>query len=165
MKLQREAEGYLELGLARLALDVLARLGDPTRLDGHSLYLWGEALRELERYDDALVLLTQAAVIEPAKLPVWVAMGWCHKRLGRLDLAVNALEEALAAAPRQALLHYNLACYWSLLGNKRRTLEYLEQSLSLDRRYARLIDAETDFDPIRDDPDFQAVAKGLPVGE
>jgi tetratricopeptide (TPR) repeat protein len=165
MKLQREAEGYLELGLARRALDVLARLGDPTRLDGHSLYLWGEALRELERYEDALIPLGQAAEIEPENIHIWLAMGWCYKRIGRLDLAVESLEEALAADPDESLIHYNLACYWSLAGDKQRALGYLEQSLAIEPRYARLTGAEPDFDPIRDDPDFQAVVNGQPVGE
>ncbi len=165
MKLQREAEGYLELGLARRALDVLARLGDPTRLDGQSLYLWGEALRELGRYDDALVPLGQAAELEPENIHVWVALGWCYKRTGRLDLAIEALEEALAAQPEESLVHYNLACYWSLAGNKDRALGYLEQSLAIDPAFAQLIGDEPDFDPLRDDPDFQAVVNGQPVGD
>ena len=165
IKLQREAEGYLELGLSRRALDVLARLGDPARLDGHSLYLWGEALRDLDRFEDALVPLGRASEIEPENIHIWIALGWCHKRLGRLDLAIEALEEALAADPDESLIHYNLACYWSLAGNKQRALGYLEQSLSLDSSYARRTAAEPDFDPIRDDPEFQAVVKGQPVGD
>ncbi len=165
IKLQREAEGYLELGLSRRALMVLARMGDPTRLDGHSLYLWGEALRSLERFDDALTPLSRAAEIEPENIHIWLALGWCHKRLGKLDLAIEDLEEALAADPNESVIHYNLACYWSLAGNKQRALGYLEQSLALDPRFARQTATEPDFDPIRDDPDFQAVIKGQPVGD
>ncbi len=165
IKLQREAEGYLELGLSRRALDVLARMGDPTRLDGHSLYLWGEALRDLGRFEDALTPLGRASEIEPENIHIWIALGWCQKRLGRLDLAIESLEEALAADPDESLIHYNLACYWSLTGNKQRAMEYLEKSLALDSSYARRTATEPDFDPIRDDPEFQAVVKGQPVGD
>ena len=87
-------------------------------------------------------------------------MGWCHKRSGRLDLAIDALEAARAADPEEPLIHYNLACYWTLAGGKRQALVYLERALALDASYRRLIDAETDFDSLRTDPDFQAVCDG-----
>jgi len=64
------------------------------------------------------------------------------------------LEEALQVEPGDALLHYNLACYWSLAGGKRRALKYLAAALRIDSEYRDLVDAEHDFDPIRDDPDF-----------
>ena len=156
-QLRREAEGYLELGMARHALDALARLGDPNGFCGQSLYLWGEALRELERYDEAIAPLKKAAQSQPGNIQVWIALGWCHKRTGRIDLAIKALEEALCVDPAEALIHYNLACYWSLAGSKRRALGYLSQALVINPRYRDLIDDEPDFDPIRSDPEFQAV--------
>jgi Flp pilus assembly protein TadD len=159
-KIQREAEGYLELGLARHALGALARLGDPTGFDVHTLYLWGEALRMMDRYEEALVPLGQAAEAEPGNIRVWVALGWCYKRTGQLGLAIESLETALVAEPTEALLHYNLACYWSLAGDKRRCLRYLARSLALDPGYRRLIDDEPDFDPLRSDPEFQALCEG-----
>jgi len=165
MKIQREAEGYLELGLPQRAIDTLGRLGDPSNFCAHSLYLWGEALRAMDRYEEALGPLGQAADIDPENIHVWLALGWCQKRVGRIDLAIEALEEALVADPSEALLHYNLACYWSLAGNKERALGYLGQALSIDANYRELIDDEADFDPLRADPDFRAVVEGQPVGE
>lgn len=156
-KIKREAEGYLELGLPRRALATLARLGDPTDFDAQGLYLWGEALRALERYDEALVPLGQAAEIEPENIHIWLALGWCYKRTGQLEQAIDALERALAAEPEEALLHYNLACYLSLAGKKRPALDHLGRAFSLDPNYRRLIDEEPDFDPLRADPEFQAL--------
>jgi tetratricopeptide (TPR) repeat protein len=161
-KIQREAEGYLELGMARQALGALGRLGDPTALDAHSLYLWGEALRELERYEEALVPLERAAEIVPDQIPIWIALGWCYKRIGRLDLAIESLETAVAIEPSTALLHYNLACYWSLAGNKERLLQSLSRTLSIDADFRKLIDDEPDFDPFRSDPDFRSLCEGEP---
>ena len=163
IKIQREAEGYLELGLARQALGSLARLGDPTGFEAHSLYLWGEALRSLGRYEEALVPLGQGAAADPENINIWVALAWCYKRTGHLELAIESLETALTAEPSEALLHYNLACYWSLAGDKQRTLQYLAQSLAVDPRYRRLIADESDFDPFRDDPGFQRVCQGKPL--
>jgi tetratricopeptide (TPR) repeat protein len=163
-KVQRAAEGYLELGMPQHALDTLARLGDPAGFDGHGLYLRGEALRAMERYREALLPLTQAARLAPENLHVWFALGWCYKRTGQIDLAIRSLERVLAVDPAEALVHYNLACYWSLAGDKRRALEYLSQALAIDPDYRRLIDGEPDFNSIRSDPQFQALctASGAP---
>jgi Flp pilus assembly protein TadD len=160
MKFQHQAEGYLELGLPQQALDVLARLGAGDAPDVQTLFLQGEALRALERYGDALVPLERAAKTEPESVHIWLALGWCHKRTGRLDLAIDALETALAVDPEEALIRYNLACYWSLAGGKRQALAYLEQTLSLDPSYRGMAGHEPDFDSIRTDPEFQAICEG-----
>jgi Flp pilus assembly protein TadD len=156
-KLQREAEGYLELGLSQQACDTLARLGDPTQFGTTTLYLWGEALRGLERYQEAVAPLRKAAEAEPENIHVWLALGWCHKRTGRIDLAIESMENALAADPADPLLHYNLACYLSLAGSKDRALGHLSEAVSKDANYRLLAGTESDFDPIRSDPDFQAL--------
>lgn len=136
------------------ALATLDRLGDPADLEVAALYLKGEALKSLGRHTEALVEFQRAAASVPDDVHVRLSMGWCYKRTGRIDLAIEALEEALQVEPGDALLHYNLACYWSLAGSKRRALKYLADALRIDSDYRDLIDAEHDFDPIRDDPDF-----------
>ncbi|MGA2256343.1 MAG: tetratricopeptide repeat protein [Thermoguttaceae bacterium] len=178
MKLQHQAEGYLELGLPQQALQVLGRLGaaasadcangvggangagGANSADVRTLYLQGEALRSLERYGDAIVPLRKVAELEPENVQVLLALGWCHKRTGRIDLAIEALETALAADNDEPLIRYNLACYHSVVGDKRNALAYLEQALVLDPNYRLLIDHEPDFDPLRGDPDFQAICDG-----
>jgi len=154
---ERQAEGYLELGMPQHALDALVRLEDRSDFGAVAYYLWGEALRAMERYEAGLVPLQEAAQLAPEDVRIWLAMGWCHKRTGRLDLAIEDLEEALDAEPGEALIYYNLACYLSLAGDKRRALDYLAQALEIDPDYRRLVDDEPDFDPLRSDPDFQAL--------
>jgi Flp pilus assembly protein TadD len=156
-KIHREAEGYLELDMPTQALETLARLGAPANFDVDALYLWGEALRALQRPFEALVPLERAARQAPEDVRVRIALGWCYKRTGRLDLAIESLEQALAVAPDEALLRYNLACYLSLAGQKRRALGYLAQALETDPVYRELLESESDFDPIRSDPEFQAI--------
>ncbi len=164
MKIQREAEGYLELGMPRHALDALARLGDPAGFNPHALYLWGEALRELQRYLEALTPLMQSAEAAPENTHVWFALGWCHKRTGRLDLAIDSLQRVLATEPGEPLAHYNLACYWSLAGNKGRALKFLSKALEINPEFRSLVDDEPDFDPVRSDPEFRSLCE-LPEAE
>lgn len=153
----RQAEGYLELGMAEHALEALTHFDETDKLNSHALYLRGEALRELGQYGEALLPLARAAEEAPSNYKIWLALGWCHKPTGRIDLAIESLEEALAVDPQNALVHYNLACYWSLAGNKRQALLYLAQALDLDPNYRDLVSAESDFDPVRNDPAFRAL--------
>jgi Flp pilus assembly protein TadD len=154
-----QAEGYLELGMARHALALLDRCGDNGTLPDHALYLKGQSLRELGRYREAIEPLSRAAKGEPENISIWLALGWCYKRTGKLDRAIESLEEALAVDPNEALVHYNLACYWSLAHNKRQALAYLAKAFDLEDEYRALVAAESDFDAIRDDPAFQALVR------
>jgi len=157
----RHAEGYLDLGLPQQALDALLRLGDLAKSDPQALYLLGEAYRALERYPEAVPPLETAVQAGLREVPVWLALGWCYKRTARLDRAVQTMEQALILEPHAALLHYNLACYLSLAGKKDRALEHLSRALELDAQYRHLVDSESDFDPIRSDPEFQALTKAV----
>lgn len=156
-QLVRQAEGYLELGLPHRALETIEQAQPPETLSDHALYLKGESLRELGRYQDAIGPLAKAAVGMPANLHVWLALGWCYKRIGRLDLAIESLQEAQEQCPSEAILHYNLACYWSLAGNARKALAFLSQALDLDPNYRDRVADEPDFDNVRDDPAFKSL--------
>lgn len=152
-----QAEGYLELGMADHALAVLSKLDPETCDHRHVFYLRGEALRSLERYEEAIEPLAEASRRMPDNIHVWLAVAWCYKRTGQIDLAIDALENALETDPSEAILHYNLACYWALLGNKRQVLTYLTEAFEIDCNYRDLVAEERDFDPLRGDPDFEAL--------
>ena len=169
----REAEGYLDLitvfgdrwpcrldSRDRIALRVLAtldRIEAPGGMLGQISYLRGQALRAMQRYNDAVVPLALAAELEPQNVHVRLALAWCYKRCRRLDLAIQALEEALEADPAYAIVHYNLACYWSLANNAKLALLYLSQAFDLDPEYREMVGKERDFDPIRHHPHFQSL--------
>jgi tetratricopeptide (TPR) repeat protein len=173
-RLLAEAEGYLELvmafadqwsppasqriTLAERALDTLAEIPELANQRTQGLFLTGQAYRVMHRYRDALSPLELAAELEPENIRIWLALAWCQKRTGRLDLAIRSLENALAGDPGEAIIHYNLACYWSLAGNPPTAIRYLSQALEISPAYRDLIADETDFDPIRRLRDFQELA-------
>ena len=164
-QIERQSEGLLELGLAQQALDNLARLGSVVTASPRALFLTGEALRMLNRCGEAAIPLAKAAEANPRDVRISLALGWCQKRTGRIDLAVQTMERAVALHPADALIHYNLACYLSLAGEKHQALSHLSQAFAIDPSYRLLIDEESDFDPLRSDPDFQALCEGQGVPE
>lgn len=158
-KLLNAAEGYLLLGLCNQALTSLDEIPQD---DSETLavdLLRGEALRSLERHADALEAYNRAFAVTPQDVSLLLAMAWCYKRTSQLPRAITALEQARRIDPGQAIIPYNLACYWSLAGNREEALTCLRRALSQDATLRKLIDNETDFDPLRDDPDFRQIIR------
>ncbi len=172
-KLIRVAEGYLELAmgtsdqftldprlrdrLAERALDAIAHIS-PRRHDRARIhFLRGQALRLMENYRDAVKPLEKAAALDADNFVIHLALAWCYKRTGRLDLAIQVLDQARDVAPHEAIIHYNLACYWSLAHNAHRALQCLMYSFELMPSLRDLVAEEADFDPIREDPAFRVL--------
>lgn len=157
-----EAEGYLMLNLPQKALEILERRADWATMQFEANFLSGEALRSLERYREALKPLEVAAALRPGDIGVAIALGWCYKRTQRLAQAIDALERAVRHNLQipQSLLHYNLACYWSLAGNTSKALDELAVALDLQPELRSLIPDEHDFDKLRGNPDFERLTVG-----
>ena len=163
-----EVEGYLDLvmvladhfeldppardRIAQRILNSLEQVPGGGEYDVERLYYRGEALRVMERYEEAVSSLQHAAGIHPDQVHIWLSIGWCEKRLGHIDLAIAALQQAASIDPENALIHYNLACYFSLAGDAETALEELGRAARIEAHYLTLVLDEVDFDPIRDDP-------------
>lgn len=155
-RILREAEGYLDLGMPYSALEVLQRIKDPGTFRGHKQFLSGRALAALGRYQEACTTLEEAVDLLPSDMEVWIALSVCYRQVGRLDRAIGTLERAQDVEPRPALL-YSLARYCSLAGEKRRALDYLSRAIAMEPNLRDQLGDEPDFDPLRSDPDFQAL--------
>ncbi|MBI3860940.1 MAG: tetratricopeptide repeat protein [Planctomycetia bacterium] len=157
LKLLAACEGYTALGMYQHALESLGKI---TCDDGAVFDVnirRGEVLRQLERHDEALVAFHRAFDDNPDDVDLLMAMAWCYKRTNQLPRAITSMEQAYRIAPKQPVILYNLSCYWSLAGNKMQSLSWLGRALRMDKGLRRLIDDESDFDPLRHDPDFQMI--------
>lgn len=157
----REAEGYLELGMHAHAVRSLQRRGQLVHSDARACFLLGESLRELHRYREALYPLMRAAQLKPSESNTWLALGWCYKRSGQIERAAESLERALRFTPDEAILHYNLACYYSLLRKPLAALRRLKRAITLDPAMKDLVASETDFEPLRRDPAFELLLRSI----
>lgn len=169
-QLLQEVEGYLDLAMVlsdqyRLsipardrvvnrALETLNKLEDKTRNSAIGTFLEGQAYRVMEKYAEAAEALEKSRELDPENIHTLLALGWCYKRMDKIDSAIQALEAALAACPDEAIIHYNLSCYWSLARNVPLALVYLSQSFDLDPDYRDMVANEADFDPLRSHPEF-----------
>lgn len=173
----QEVEGYIDLircfahrwtlkaelryRLANRAIETLDRLDHTEANHLQALYYRGQALRFLQRYEDAVEPLRDASELDPENVHINLALAWCYKRIGRIDMAIQSLEEALEIAPNMAIIHYNLACYWSLASHVGLTLIHLSRAMEIDPTYRDAIAVESDFDPVRDHPEFLALTSAV----
>jgi tetratricopeptide (TPR) repeat protein len=158
-----EAEGYLMLDLPGRSLQILEGRPDWLNMQFEASFLKGEALRSMKHYREALRPLEIAAALRPTDTRLALALGWCYKRTNRLAQAIDSLERALHAHPDEALLHYNLACYWSLAGNSSKALNELTTALEIDPDLRALIADESDFHHLRGNPAFERLLGHAPL--
>lgn len=153
------ASGYLMLDMPDHALKELQAIGGADAGCFEVYALKGEALRQQRDYEGALQAYLRALNISPDHIEVLFGMAWCYKRLGRLDCAIAAMERAYAAHPRNPVVLYNLSCYWALAGEKEQALSWLGRALRMDSSLRRLIPEESDFNALRNDPDFRFIVQ------
>jgi tetratricopeptide (TPR) repeat protein len=76
---------------------------------------------------------------------------------GEYEKAVEELERLRAETPDDATVLYNLACAESLSGQHDVALEHLQRSIEIDPDFRELAGKDSDFDAIRERPQFSAL--------
>jgi tetratricopeptide (TPR) repeat protein len=115
---------------------------------------------------DTIVLTVGAKPGEAFKTGVW-ELAWRETRDSialykeqRYAEAAGVLREAAGKYPEHAGVHYNLACYTGLAGNRDEALEHLRIALDLRPAFRKFAQDDSDFAPIRDDPRFDSLVAG-----
>lgn len=115
---------------------------------------------------DTIVLAVGAKPGEAFKTEDW-ELAWRETRDSialykeqRYAEAAAVLREAAGKYPEHAGVHYNLACFTGLAGEKDEALEHLRIALELRPTFRESAQGDSDFDPIRDDPRFDSLVAG-----
>lgn len=152
------ARGYLALDMPDHALRELRSIAERDECEFAWQQLRGEALRQKQEYHAALDAFHQALSEDDEDVSVLMGMAWCYKRIDELPRAIRVMERAYEVAPKEPIVLYNLSCYYALAGDKPQALSWLGRALRMEKSLRELIPGESDFDSLRDDPDFQFVA-------
>ena len=94
----------------------------------------------------------------PHEISGWEAMfaAFGHLRNGNEDEGRKEMAAAIAASPDAWQGHVNAACFEALTGHRDAAFEYLRRAIELDPKAAELARTDSDFDALRDDPEFPA---------
>ena len=81
---------------------------------------------------------------------------------GEFDKAVAELRAVAEEHPEDGGVLYNLACAESMDGQAADAVTHLRRAIELDSGFRELAEKDSDFDPIREDPDFVSAIAGQP---
>ena len=99
---------------------------------------------------------TPGQVYEPDGWEVWSPFGRLYLE-GRYAEAADGAREAAEAHPEYAGLLFNLACCESLAGRTEEAVAHLGQAIEKSPRFRAFAAEDSDFEPLRDAPEFQAL--------
>ncbi|MBL8737276.1 MAG: tetratricopeptide repeat protein [Planctomycetes bacterium] len=158
-RLADQVDGWLDLRCPDKALELLGpMLADEAARDT-GLHLRVRALVRLGRYRDALPDLAELAKRHPDEPWVPLTVGFCLKRTGELRHAITVLRALLERDHRQAIAHFNLACYLALDGQQDAAIDALTLACGIDPEHRLFARDEPDFDSLRTDPRFRQLVR------
>jgi tetratricopeptide (TPR) repeat protein len=118
-----------------------------------------ESRRTAHAVDDGTSLIAIGGAVGEAYEPSPWETSVSAKELadaGDPDAAADLMEEALAGRPDSPHLLYNTACFEALAGRRADAIAHLREAVERDPKTRKWAVGDTDFDAIRDDPEFPA---------
>ena len=186
-RLIRVAEGYLELmtmfedrwpvdpvlapDLADRAISTLNQIASlkknsnsqtRKRYRAHVCILKGQACRIAQRFESAIQFFEDALDLDEDNFDTLLAVAWCYKRTERLADAIASMHRAVEIEPESPVARYNLACYLAIAEEAQSSVQNLREAFQIDPNLRDNVEYESDFDLIRNDPEFIALISNLP---
>jgi tetratricopeptide (TPR) repeat protein len=102
---------------------------------------------------------TPGRAYEPHGYEVWGPLRPLYEA-GRHEEVADRAREVLEANPQYPGLFYNVACSESLAGRSADAIEHLGRAIELAEGCREYAKGDSDFDPIRDEPEFKRLVDG-----
>lgn len=146
----RYASGYTQLGMFAEAVNEIQSVAPEDRFAPAVLTAQVNLCLETKEWDAAAAIGRSLATDAPELEVGWISCAFALRELGRIAEARDCL---LQAEPRHgttsALLHYNLACYYSLLGELVTARARLERACEMEPKFKKDALEDPDLDALR----------------
>ena len=137
------ADGYCEL---KMYLDADAELEQITGKRRHLPEVLGISLKI---YDGMMHVMAKNLVeYDTDNVQWWIALANATRWTENLEAAKLTLLEGLKKHPREAQVHYDLACYECQLGDLKLAKNCLEHAIKIDKNCRITALADEDFRPL-----------------
>jgi tetratricopeptide (TPR) repeat protein len=137
------ATGYLALGMVRQAGAELRAIAEKDQLTPEVLGLrvyHALATRKWRLMADCARRLAEQ---DPTQSQWWIHWSYALREQEKVQAALEVAERGLDLHPEEGILHFNTACYLSLLGRNDEASAHLDSAIRLDERFQ----AESVSDP------------------
>jgi predicted Zn-dependent protease len=125
------AQGWMELGCPREAVEELAKIGPAAHAHPQVLQLRWQILAKDNQWESCLAIGRTMVQADPDEPFGWINRANALFYLKRYQEAYDALWPALERFPKNPFLHYNLACYTCQLGQLSQAMEWFRNALQL----------------------------------
>jgi Flp pilus assembly protein TadD len=142
----RYATGYLQLGMLHEAAVELDSVGAADRQEADVVGVRIELGMERKEWQLVIDLAADLAERVPANERAWICWAYALRELQRIEEARTVLLRAEPLHGRaSAVLHYNLACYYCLLGELDPARQALATACAMHPDFERAAREDTDL--------------------
>lgn len=147
----RAAQGYAELGMVSAAWRELKASGDEfqRRLDPDAVETEIVLLIKEERWQEGFERSELLCALSAERLVGFIHGAFCLHELKRTDEALEFLRSGPPALRREAIFHYNAACYRSVLGEVKAARRSLIKACDLDPKFIQAAKIDPDLKALR----------------
>ena len=121
-----------------------------------SIFYRGCAFLHLKQYEKAITDFDALLDINPDYLQAWQQRGTALYYLREYPDAIISFNQALQLQS-DPWSFYNRGCCYALQGENDKAVASLQEAIALDLSYLETAKTDTDFDSIRELPEFQAI--------
>jgi len=111
----------------------------------------------LGRYDEGIALIRRAIDLQPNFEYAHFNLGLAYELAGRWNEAIAAYQSAIALNDRDEWAYYGIASIYGRQDNVSMVVKYLQKAIAIWSGVKGVARREHDFDPVRNDPRFQAL--------
>ncbi|HXM05694.1 MAG TPA: tetratricopeptide repeat protein [Chthoniobacterales bacterium] len=144
------ASGFAELGLYQEAVEELEDLPESSRDDIPVLATWLQVYQSWRKWAEAAAVAERLIQKEPAEADWYIALSFAVRRAQSLAAAEVILSAALQKFPVNATIHFNLACYYTQLGDLDKARRYLQRATAIDDSFKKVALTDPDLQALRE---------------
>lgn len=146
------ASGYIGLGMHQDAADELGLIAEEEWEAPEVLQHWMSLHHETKEWLALIQVAETLVELEPEEEPAWISWAYALRELDRVKEAQEVLWQAeVLHGDSSAVLHYNLACYACLLGDKVDAKRRLATAIKMDAEFKSSALEDPDLEAMRDE--------------
>jgi len=144
------ALGYVELGMFADAADELEKIDPLLRAAPEVLAVRVAIYHGLKKWDLLQVVAQKLAEYEVQNIDWIISYAYATRRVESIKAARKILLNAERKFPKEAVIKYNLACYFCQLGDLETAKNYLKRAFEIDLNWRMQALEDEDLKPLWD---------------
>jgi len=109
----------------------------------------------------AIKLMLERLELNPSDARAANLLAATYASMGETQKALDYADRSMAIDPDDAMLLYNVCCTYTLLGRNDEAIGCLERAVDKGFGHREWIDHDPDLAPLRDNPRFQSIMRGM----